>query len=58
VEDKMSTSPEDRELSLTAAWRIDAVCRRFEAAWKSAKPPRLENFLEDAQGSKRRVLLR
>jgi WD40 repeat protein/tRNA A-37 threonylcarbamoyl transferase component Bud32 len=40
------------------ARQIDAVCNRFEAAWKSGNPPTIESFLTGWSGSERHVLLR
>ena len=37
--------------------RVDEVCRRFEEAWKRDQPPRLEDFLVEAKGSERTLLL-
>jgi WD40 repeat protein/serine/threonine protein kinase len=45
-------------LSFEAERRIDAVCQRFEDAWKAINPPRLEDFLGEAAGPERSVLLR
>jgi WD40 repeat protein len=50
--------PDESDLSLSADWRIEAVCSRFEKAWKSGEPPRLEDYLGDAEGAERRALLR
>jgi tetratricopeptide (TPR) repeat protein len=38
--------------------QIDGACNRFEAAWKSGTPPRLEDYVADWQNDKRLVLLR
>jgi serine/threonine-protein kinase len=40
------------------ARRLDAVCNRFEAAWKGPTPPRIEDFLDGWSGPERRALLR
>ena len=37
--------------------RIDAVCDRFEAAWRSGTAPRLEDFLVGWEGAERAALL-
>src|SRR6516165_1620771 len=54
-------SPNDSDnesLSLEAEGRIDALCKRFEDAWKAIHPPRLEDFLGEAAGPERSALLR
>ncbi|MHC4405381.1 MAG: protein kinase domain-containing protein [Planctomycetota bacterium] len=33
--------------------RIDAVCLKFEAAWKNGECPRMDDYLGDAQGTDR-----
>jgi eukaryotic-like serine/threonine-protein kinase len=38
--------------------RINEVCNRFEAAWRSDTVPRLEDFLAGWEGSERATLLR
>jgi serine/threonine protein kinase len=48
----------NNSLSLSAAERIDAVCARFEAAWKAGQAPRIEDFLGGAEGAQREALLR
>src|SRR5262249_9747460 len=40
------------------ARRVDAVCNRFEAAWRVGPPPRVEDFLEGWSGAERAALLR
>jgi WD40 repeat protein/predicted Ser/Thr protein kinase len=45
-------------LPLSAEFRLDAACRRFEAAWKSGTAPRLEEYLGDCLGDERLALLR
>src|SRR5271157_1524937 len=41
--------------------RVEAICTRFEVAWKAAAPdgvpPRLEGYLGDATGPERQALL-
>ncbi len=37
--------------------RVDAACDRFEAAWSAGAPPRIEDFLADADGADRSALL-
>ena len=39
-------------------WRIDQICDGFETAWKSARRPEIEGFLEGTAGASRRLLLR
>jgi WD40 repeat protein/serine/threonine protein kinase len=45
---------------LTAAelWRIDQICDGFEAAWRSARRPRVEAFLDVMTGPAREILVR
>jgi tetratricopeptide (TPR) repeat protein len=54
--------PGGDSLGLSAERRIDAVCRRFEDAWKAGASPAAEAFLgevgEDEQGALLRELLR
>src|SRR3954467_9405639 len=38
------------DLPLAVARRLDAVCRRYEAAWADADRPQLEDYLADAAG--------
>src|SRR5262249_49360521 len=54
-------SPNDSDnesLSFEAERRIDAVCQRFEDAWKAIHPPRLEDFLGEVTVPERSALLR
>lgn len=44
--------------SVSAARRIDAVCLRFEAAWREGTRPRIEDHLQDAPERDRPELLR
>jgi tetratricopeptide (TPR) repeat protein len=44
-------------LSLCAALRVDAVCRRFEASWRAGAQPRLEDYLAQAEGPEQQALL-
>ncbi len=39
-------------------WRIDQICDGFETAWKSARRPRIEAFLDAVRGPDRQLLLR
>ena len=48
----------DRLLSLDERLRIDQVCLAFEAAWKSAAEPRVEQYLADVAEPERSALLR
>jgi hypothetical protein len=43
---------------LSQAQRIDAVCRRFEQAWKAGPPPRIADYLGDISEPERSFLLR
>jgi serine/threonine-protein kinase len=45
-------------LPVAAALRIDDACQKFEAAWKAGQRPRIEQYLCDAVGVEREVLLR
>jgi serine/threonine-protein kinase len=50
-------------LPLEVALRLNAVCDRFEAAWKAAlgqggQPPRIETYLDDVRAAERPVFLR
>jgi WD40 repeat protein len=55
----MSDQPSEDfdSLSLSAEFRVDAACRRFEAAWKAGQSPRPEDFLGDFSGAARFALL-
>jgi WD40 repeat protein/tRNA A-37 threonylcarbamoyl transferase component Bud32 len=48
----------DRLLSLDERLRLDQVCLAFEAAWKSAAEPRVEQYLADVAEPERSALLR
>src|SRR5215813_13884996 len=58
----MSMGPENPEpsdsLPLTLRRWIDDVCTRFEVGWRQEPPPRIEDFLGDANGPGREALLR
>ena len=56
MKDQPSTISGD--LPPEAARRLEAVCNRFEAAWKSLTPPRVEDFLDGWTGTERDALLR
>lgn len=47
---------------LPAAWRLDAICNRFEIAWKAARSdgtrPRIESYVNEAPEAERPALLR
>ncbi len=45
-------------LSVEAHQRINAICRRFEQAWKEGGSPRIEEHLGDCQGNERKCLMR
>jgi serine/threonine protein kinase len=34
--------------SPTQAWRVDALCQRFEAEWRAGHQPRIEDFVAEA----------
>ncbi len=44
--------------SPTVARRLDQVCNRFEQAWRSGPPLRIEDFLNEVSGVERAALLR
>jgi eukaryotic-like serine/threonine-protein kinase len=46
------------ELPPTQAWRVDAVCQRFEAEWRAEREPRIEDFLPQADQPQRAALFR
>jgi hypothetical protein len=58
----MSMGPENPEpsasLPLTLKKWIDDGCTRFEVAWREGPPPRIEDFLGNANGPEREALLR
>ncbi len=39
-------------------WRIDQICDGFETAWRSARCPRIEAFVDTTTGPGRQLLLR
>jgi serine/threonine protein kinase/Flp pilus assembly protein TadD len=47
-----------REVPPEVGRRIEAVCRRFEAAWRTGQAPCLEDYLGGWEGSERAALLR
>jgi WD40 repeat protein/serine/threonine protein kinase len=55
----MSPTPtQDDRARLLRARHIDAVCDRFEAAWKAGQQPRVEDYLADTPEPERSVLQR
>ncbi len=42
----------------TLARRVDQVCNRFEIAWRTSSPPRIEDFLDAASEAERSTVLR
>lgn len=46
----------EESLSLDAIQRIDAICLRFEQAWKSGNPPTLAAYLEEGDAAFRGAL--
>jgi serine/threonine protein kinase len=45
-------------LSVALAQQVDAVCNRFEAAWRAGQRPRLEDYLGDVPAPAQAALLR
>jgi tetratricopeptide (TPR) repeat protein/Leucine-rich repeat (LRR) protein/tRNA A-37 threonylcarbamoyl transferase component Bud32 len=52
------TPRKDGPLSASALGRIDEACDRFEDAWQAGERPRLEEYLEGAEGPEREARLR
>jgi hypothetical protein len=50
--------PGEAAEDLSLAWRVDAVCVRFEAAWTAGEQPRIEDFLGTYPEPERPALLR
>jgi serine/threonine-protein kinase len=50
--------PDHTPEALTLYRRLDPICDRFEQAWRSDAPPRLEEYLVSAEGPERSWLLR
>src|SRR6516165_10034477 len=48
----------DDALTLSLEQKIDQVCTRFEAAWKSGAPPRIEDYLADLGDVEKGAVLR
>ncbi len=53
----MSATSQNKLPALALAQQVDAVCERFEAAWKSGERPRLEDYLGGAAAVERSALL-
>jgi tetratricopeptide (TPR) repeat protein/tRNA A-37 threonylcarbamoyl transferase component Bud32 len=53
-----ATRSADRALSLPLARRVNAVCNRFERAWRSGPRPAIEDYLGDIAEPARAALLR
>jgi serine/threonine protein kinase len=51
-----NAGPGRAALALPLERQVDAVCRRFEAAWRAGRRPRLEDFLADGPEPARPVL--
>jgi tRNA A-37 threonylcarbamoyl transferase component Bud32 len=54
----MSTPTQAENEKLAQARQVDEVCRRFEAAWKAGRRPRIEEFLEEVPAPRRPALVR
>jgi serine/threonine protein kinase len=50
--------PSTPSLALSAALRVDELCRRFEGAWMAGEAPSLEDYLAQVQGPEQQALLR
>jgi formylglycine-generating enzyme required for sulfatase activity/tRNA A-37 threonylcarbamoyl transferase component Bud32 len=50
--------PPDTSLPVAGLRHVDAVCRRFEDAWRQGRTPSLEVYLAEAGGGERTALLR
>jgi hypothetical protein len=48
----------EHELPLSMALKVDLICTRFEAAWKSGAEPRVEDFLADLSATEKGDVLR
>ncbi len=48
---------DDSSLSPSRFFRLEAVCKRFEDAWKGGRAPRIEDYLGTAQEADRSELL-
>src|SRR5205823_1723586 len=47
----------DDSVPLAVQRRVEAACRRFEAAWQSGERPRLEDYLAETAGPEQAALL-
>jgi WD40 repeat protein/tRNA A-37 threonylcarbamoyl transferase component Bud32 len=50
--------PGHEGLTDSQLWRVDQICDGFETAWKSARRPQIEAFLDASRGPDRELLLR
>jgi WD40 repeat protein/serine/threonine protein kinase len=48
----------EKHSHLLLAQEIDQICDRFEAAWKTDQPPRIEDYLAETAEAQRSALLR
>jgi WD40 repeat protein/serine/threonine protein kinase len=48
----------DDALTLSVEQKVDQVCTRFEAAWTSGAPPRIEDYLADLADAEKGEVLR
>src|SRR5689334_18184962 len=53
----MDMGREEDRWSLEQARRIDAACRRYEAAWRASSRPRIEDHLDRVPEPERSALL-
>ena len=53
-----TTERAEETLSLDRARLVNLACEQFEAAWETDTRPRIEEFLGQAEGPERRILLR
>jgi serine/threonine-protein kinase len=54
----MSDNAPGKPTPLDVALRVHAVCRRFEVAWRTGTPPRVEDYLGELPEAERPALLR
>lgn len=54
---RQSPLSEAGRLSLSGLRHLDRICDRFEAAWRSGKPPRIEEYLSQAPAGRQKTLL-
>jgi formylglycine-generating enzyme required for sulfatase activity len=50
--------PASEALSSSVVGRIDALCNRFEDAWRAGQRPRIEDYLGEGAGPERSLLFR